>query len=165
MKCNQSRLEFELVSPCPFPTTITITPRAPLLPLLPGPLWLRVVVFVWGLIYIGHIDLFNHSLYLKAFNYVQIKLLMFDNNTWKHLKLCAIKCKKIVTYYLLSKTCLFVPLCGVSSRREKCDMNSWKETCSIGSWEGKVRPHAENELQNRKSLIEHNLLSCLDIKY
>ena len=28
-KCNQSRPGFELVSPCPFPTTITITPRAP----------------------------------------------------------------------------------------------------------------------------------------
>ena len=27
MKCNQSRPGFELVSPCPFPTTITITPR------------------------------------------------------------------------------------------------------------------------------------------
>ena len=30
MKCNQYRPGFELVSPCPFPTTITITPRAPL---------------------------------------------------------------------------------------------------------------------------------------
>ena len=29
MKCNQSGPGFELVSPCPFPTTITITPRAP----------------------------------------------------------------------------------------------------------------------------------------
>ena len=29
MKCNQSRPGFELVSPCPFPTTITITRRAP----------------------------------------------------------------------------------------------------------------------------------------
>ena len=29
MKCNQSCPGFELVSPCPFPTTITITPRAP----------------------------------------------------------------------------------------------------------------------------------------
>ena len=29
MKCNQSRPGFELMSPCPFPTTITITPRAP----------------------------------------------------------------------------------------------------------------------------------------
>ena len=29
MKCNQPRPGFELVSPCPFPTTITITPRAP----------------------------------------------------------------------------------------------------------------------------------------
>ena len=28
MKCNQSRPGFELVFPCPFPTTITITPRA-----------------------------------------------------------------------------------------------------------------------------------------
>ena len=28
MKCNQSRLGFELVSPWPFPTTVTITPRA-----------------------------------------------------------------------------------------------------------------------------------------
>ena len=28
MKCNQSHPGFELVSPCPFPTTITITPRA-----------------------------------------------------------------------------------------------------------------------------------------
>ena len=28
-KCNQSRPGFELVSPCPFPTTISITPRAP----------------------------------------------------------------------------------------------------------------------------------------
>ena len=29
MKCNQSRPGFELVSPCSFSTTITITPRAP----------------------------------------------------------------------------------------------------------------------------------------
>ena len=29
MKCNQSHPGFKLVSPCPFPTTITITPRAP----------------------------------------------------------------------------------------------------------------------------------------
>ena len=29
MKCNQSRPRFELVSPCPFPSTITIAPRAP----------------------------------------------------------------------------------------------------------------------------------------
>ena len=29
MKCHQSRSGFELVSPCPFPTTITVTPRAP----------------------------------------------------------------------------------------------------------------------------------------
>ena len=29
MKCNQSRPGFELVSPCPFPKTITTTPRAP----------------------------------------------------------------------------------------------------------------------------------------
>ena len=29
MKCNQSDPVFELVSLCPFPTTITITPRAP----------------------------------------------------------------------------------------------------------------------------------------
>ena len=29
MKCNQSRPGFGLVSPCSFPTTITITPRAP----------------------------------------------------------------------------------------------------------------------------------------
>ena len=29
MKSNQSRPGFELVSPCPFPTTITTTPRAP----------------------------------------------------------------------------------------------------------------------------------------
>ena len=28
MKCNQSRPGFELVLPCPFPTTITITPQA-----------------------------------------------------------------------------------------------------------------------------------------
>ena len=29
MKCNQSRPGFELMSPCPFPTMITITLRAP----------------------------------------------------------------------------------------------------------------------------------------
>ena len=29
MECNQSRPGFELVSPCPFPTTLTITPPAP----------------------------------------------------------------------------------------------------------------------------------------
>ena len=29
MKCNQPCPGFELVSPCPFPMTITITPRAP----------------------------------------------------------------------------------------------------------------------------------------
>ena len=33
MKCNQSRAGFELVSPCPFSTTITITLRAPLSPI------------------------------------------------------------------------------------------------------------------------------------
>ena len=32
MKCNQSRPGFERMSPCPYPTTITSTPRAP-------PLW------------------------------------------------------------------------------------------------------------------------------
>ena len=31
MKCSQTRPGFELMSPCPFPTTITITPRASLL--------------------------------------------------------------------------------------------------------------------------------------
>ena len=31
MKCNQFRPGFELVSSCPIPTTITITPRVPLL--------------------------------------------------------------------------------------------------------------------------------------
>ena len=29
MTCNKFRPGFELVSPCSFPTTITITPRAP----------------------------------------------------------------------------------------------------------------------------------------
>ena len=29
MKCNQSGPGFELVSPCPYPSTLTITPRAP----------------------------------------------------------------------------------------------------------------------------------------
>ena len=29
MKCNQTRPGFELVSPCSFPKTVTITPRAP----------------------------------------------------------------------------------------------------------------------------------------
>ena len=32
MNCYQSRPGFELVSSCPFPTTITITPRAPRAP-------------------------------------------------------------------------------------------------------------------------------------
>ena len=40
MKCNQSRSRFELVSPCPFPTTITITPRAP-----PQSSWLIISQF------------------------------------------------------------------------------------------------------------------------
>ena len=35
MKCNQSSQGFELGSPCPFPTTITITPRAP-----PSRIWI-----------------------------------------------------------------------------------------------------------------------------
>ena len=34
MKCNQSCLRFELVSPCPFLTTITITPQALLILIL-----------------------------------------------------------------------------------------------------------------------------------
>ena len=34
MKCNQSRPGFEPVSPCPFPPTITITPRVPPIKLL-----------------------------------------------------------------------------------------------------------------------------------
>ena len=50
MKCNQSRPGFELVSSCPFPTTINITTRAP--PLLHfmvcQPLWviLRQILFI-----------------------------------------------------------------------------------------------------------------------
>ena len=31
MKCSQSRPGFELMSPCPFPSTINITPRVPFL--------------------------------------------------------------------------------------------------------------------------------------
>ena len=54
MKCNQSRPGFELMSPCPFPMTITTTPRANLVHLFI--MWLMVsslsphnlqVLFCW----------------------------------------------------------------------------------------------------------------------
>ena len=46
MKCNQSRPGFEIVSPCPFPTTITITPRLSVIILVrvPRP---SVIILVW----------------------------------------------------------------------------------------------------------------------
>ena len=43
---------------------------------------------------IGQIELFNHLLYLKTFNYGQtndlylIELLVLNNNTWKDLTVC-----------------------------------------------------------------------------
>ncbi len=61
MKCNQPRPGFELVSLCPFPTMITITPRAEEVPYIPpnsrtgvSPLGARgVMVIVTGY---GHGD-------------------------------------------------------------------------------------------------------------
>ena len=87
MKCNHSRPGFELVSPCPFPTTLTITSRAPpqpsdgeapvlelwgmwsipSLPLLSDSLWPRMILPV-RVLSMGQIELFNHLLYLKPFN-------------------------------------------------------------------------------------------------
>ena len=36
----------------------------------------------------GQIKLFNHLLYLKPFNCVQLALLVSDSNTWNHLIVC-----------------------------------------------------------------------------
>ena len=44
MKCNQTRPGFELVSPCPFPTTITITPRTSC-----SELWVTYCHYLWFL--------------------------------------------------------------------------------------------------------------------
>ena len=33
----------------------------------------------------GQIDLCNHLIYLKPFNFVQIELLVLDSNTWNFL--------------------------------------------------------------------------------
>ena len=55
-----------------------------LLPLLPGPLWFKLIVPIVFLL-VSQIELCKHLLCLEPFNYVQIKLLMLDNNTWNYL--------------------------------------------------------------------------------
>ena len=54
----------------------------PSLPSLPGPLWLRVVVSI-KVLSLGQIEPLNHLLYR-----MQIKPLLFDNNTWNNLTVC-----------------------------------------------------------------------------
>ena len=49
--------------------------------LLPHPVPVRVPSM-------DQIELFNHLLYWKPFNYVQIELLILDSNTWNHLTVC-----------------------------------------------------------------------------
>ena len=60
MKCNQSHPGFELVSPCTFPTTITITPQAPFLmgisPKVSMIVWLELELIYFDLA----IQCFNH---------------------------------------------------------------------------------------------------------
>ena len=71
MKCNQSRWGFELVSPCPFPPTITITPRAlPTTRALPTPCFF--VVFFLSLTSFSL--LFNLSLSLSLFLSLSLSL-------------------------------------------------------------------------------------------
>ena len=100
-ECNQSG--FELVSPCPYPATITNTPRTPPFwgmcstpsqPLLPGPLKPGVVVTV-RILSMDQIELFSNLTLckqmadvvsvrqrcLKLFNCVQIKLSGLYSNT------------------------------------------------------------------------------------
>ena len=75
MKCNQSSPGIELVSPCPYPVTITITPRAPQLTWLdvdmsdvsftcskhPG--HLKELIRLWPKM--THAIILNESFYLK----------------------------------------------------------------------------------------------------
>ena len=65
----------------------------PSYPLLPGRLWFEIVVAV-RVLSIDQIELFNYFLFLKLFicvesnDYYQVKLFLFDWNTWNHLTKC-----------------------------------------------------------------------------
>ena len=56
MKCNRPRPGFELVSPCPFPTTITITPRTP-------PSLIMIFIFQSGIVD-DHCEWIYHPVFL-----------------------------------------------------------------------------------------------------
>ena len=66
MKCNQPRPGFELVSPCPFPTTITITPRAPFHIYLSISVCSYLYIPLYHLLYLSKIFLFFYfSFYFR----------------------------------------------------------------------------------------------------
>ena len=83
MKCNQSRPWFELVSLCPFPTTITITPRAT--PLHYEHLLNSNTVSFDIVTDVLQRDSFVPFLSLIRLNYVQI-LSIYLKEKWFHLK-------------------------------------------------------------------------------
>ena len=98
MKCNQSRPGFELVSPCPFPLTNTITPRAP-----PNKWQLLlhwVTIFNWGVMltrvkkYLG-----NNILWL---NFVLITILI--------VSIAKMMCSLLLLYIYLFTMKFFQPL-------------------------------------------------------
>ena len=60
MKCSQSRPGFEIVSPCPFPTTITIIPRAPPNLSLSLSLSLCIYIYIYMHLYLYMNAIFPH---------------------------------------------------------------------------------------------------------
>ena len=68
MKCNQSRLRFELVSPCPFPTTITITPQAPLRTQIQTHICIYIYIYIYVYIYL--------CIYIYIYIYIYVYIII-----------------------------------------------------------------------------------------
>ena len=137
MRCNQSGPGFELVSPCPYPATITIAPRAPhkqsdgtasvmlehwgtrstsSLLLLPGPLWPGVVA-PNNVLSIGQIEL--------TCNYAKLNCLKW---TVFHITMSKQNC----TYTELNRLKLLSKWLGI-----KCSKKGWyiiKQNNQLTNW-------------------------------
>ena len=111
MKCNQSRPGFELVSPCPFPTTITITPRAPPLSLFSNPLFNRNFHFL--AICFTLINRFRHQ---------PVSISAKENFGSIHVGYSHIQANTRILKFLLDKIYLSQNFFPVKKKKKKCDI-------------------------------------------
>ena len=146
-KCNQSRPGFELVSSCPIPTTITITPRAPRRPVLKRSLTgLNLEIFFL-------LDLLPYNVKKCSQPYYLFIAGRDGENSWIHTLPKRywhyMKCKKPRPGFELESPFSFSTMIIITSYKRKRLNRWWSDLDS--RWFRKLHSHREKE---RKREIE-----------